>query len=228
MSSQIIPDAVYAEKLALLGETTQEMIEQATGLFSGPSIDLHRWALEARQALDPVPEEPPLGRFRAIYAWLPPWGMHRMGASATRMPDFEDFAASLSSAWSDLKELWTAELPLTDDQWRQLERAYGDIRARKATDGSQIVSRSKVLLHLLPHLCAPIDREYTLSFFGVRTAHEYRRRQDGYEWRLYRELHERFFHVVPTDERTRRFMEQKGRFDTCAMKIVDNLILANT
>ena len=224
----IISPEVYAEKLALLGGTTQEVIDQATGLFSGPSIDLHRWAVEARRALVPTPEAPPVGLFKAIYAVLPAWGMHRMGASATRMPDFQTFAASLESAWPDLKELWTAELPLTDDHWRQLGRAYRAIQARATQDGSQIVSRSKVLLHLLPSLCAPIDREYTLSFFGVRTTHEYRRRtQPDYEWRLYRELHERFFHVAPTDERTRRFMERVGLFDTSPMKIVDNLILAN-
>ncbi|MCX7586226.1 hypothetical protein [Phenylobacterium sp. 58.2.17] len=225
----IISPDVYAEKLTLLGGTTQEMIDQATGLFSGPSVDLHRWAVEARQSLVSPPEDPPESLFKAIFAVLPAWGMHRMGASATRMPDFQTFAASLQSAWPDLKGLWRAGLPLTGDQWQQLERAFRAIQARATQDGSQIVSRSKVLLHLLPCLCAPIDREYTLSFFGVKTIHEYRRKtQPDYEWRLYRELHERFFHVAPTDERTRRFMERQGLFDTSAMKIVDNLILANT
>lgn len=225
----IIPPEVYEEKLVRLGETTQEMIDQAIGLFSGPSVDLHRWALDARHALALAPEEPPEGLFKAIYAVLPAWGMHRMGASPTRMPDFKTFAASLKSAWPDLQELWTAEFPLTDQQWEHLERAYRSIQARVTIDGSQIVSRSKVLLHLLPGLCAPIDREYTLSFFGVRTTLEYRRRiKPDYEWLLYRELHEKFFHVAPTYERTRRFMGRTGPFDTSAMKIVDNLILANT
>lgn len=229
----IISPDVYKEKLALIAGTTPEILAQATGLFSGPSVDLHRWATEARQALVSPPEAPPEGLFKAIYAVLPAWGMHRMGKSrmgksTTRMPDFQTFSASLQAAWPDLKALWQAELPMTADHWSHLERAYGVIQARATQSGSQIVSRSKVLLHLLPALCAPIDRQYTLSFFGVAAAHQYRgQRQVDYEWRLYRELHEQVFHVTSTDKRMGRFLAQKGPFDTSAMKILDNLIVAN-
>lgn len=228
MPSQIIRSEVYEEKLALLGRITEEKLQQAEAIFSGPSIDLHVWATEARRVLGGAPDEPPMAIFKAIYAVLPAWGMHRMGAGTTRMPSFAVFAASLESAWPHVKALWSAEPPLTDGQWNDLEAAYDLIQARAQENGTQIVSRSKVLLHLLPDICAPIDREYTLAFFQVRTSHQHRSKEPDYERRLYRELHERFFHVAASDARLTPFIARAGRFNTSTMKAIDNLIVANT
>ena len=226
--SQIIRPEVYKDRLDLLRGTTEEMVGEAGSTFSGPSVDLHLWAVDARKALGAAPRQPPIDLFKAIFAVLPAWGMHRMGPGATRMPSFADFAASLEAAWPHVEALWTAEAPLNGDQWRELQAAYDLIRARARDDGTQIVSRSKVLLHLLPNICAPIDREYTLGFFHVRTSHQSRSKNPGYEWCLYRELHERFFHVAPKDPRIARFMKIEGTFHTSPMKIIDNLIVANT
>lgn len=223
----IIRPEVYEDRLDLLSRTTDEMIKETGDTFSGPSVDLHLWAIEARRALRSVPNEPPTALFRAIFAVLPAWGMHRMGPGPTRMPSFADFGASLEAAWPHLKALWTAEPPLNADQWDKLEAAYDLIQGRAEKDGSQIVSRSKVLLHLLPEICAPIDREYTLAFFHVRTCHQSRSKDPTYEPRLYRELHERFFHIAARDPRLATLLARSGRFNTSPMKTIDNLIVAN-
>lgn len=233
MSSQIIAAEVYAEKLALVGRTTEEMRQQAAAIFSGPSIELHRWALDAREQFDLKTGGPRrMEFFRAIYAVLPAWGMHRMGNSPTKMPDFATFVAGIEKAWPSVKALWRAKPPLSEDQWSLLEEAYRAISARAVSGGSQIVSRSKVLAHLLPDVCAPVDREYTLSFFGIGTSHQYRAQiWKDYEWRLYRELHESFFHVGPSDPACQPLLDdlvENDAFSTSHMKTLDNLIVANT
>lgn len=233
MTAHIVPLDVYGQKLMLLGRTTDQMRQKAATTFSGPSIELHLWALEAREELD-IEAAGPQRRalLRAIYAVLPAWGMHRMGDTPTKMPDFATFEAGIERAWLSLKSLWEAKPPLSGEQWERLEQAYRSISARSESTGSQIVSRSKVLAHLLPDVCAPVDREYTLSFFGIKKCHDYRvRHWNDYEWKLYRELHDKFFHVAPSDPRCQRLLDVLvggDKFSTSHMKTLDNLIVANT
>lgn len=71
---------------------------QCEETFSGPSIDLHLWAIESRRAALTSVEAK--RRFlRDIYSVLPAWGMHRMGDTGAKMPRYDRFETAIEGGW---------------------------------------------------------------------------------------------------------------------------------
>lgn len=124
--------------------------------FGGPAMYFHQEALkEIRNDF--------LGyrHLEMMYAVLPAWGMHRMGETATKIVDYNTFCKRILSQKDTLLNL--------------KDRSYNDIAIDDLTDllvnklrvtnaDSHLVSSSKVLHHIIPHLICPIDRQYSIRF----------------------------------------------------------------
>jgi len=67
----------------------------SSGIFGGPSLHFHRRALGlAGEVTEPT-------QIELIYAVLTSWGMHRMGASGSKMQSFGVFKQSIASVTDD-------------------------------------------------------------------------------------------------------------------------------
>jgi hypothetical protein len=96
-------------------------------------------------------------------------------------------------------------------------------------DGHVAGRQFKVLAHLLPNLVPPVDREYTLTFlFGNKQiANDMEK-----EWQKLRQILQGFFHPVVQNPifqaRAEQWLAQpeRLRWDTSALKILDNLVIA--
>lgn len=217
----IKPQAFYAEKIADLLNAPAELDHFSTA-FSGPSIDLHLWALDARPTLfDPTEATASL---RAVYSVLVAWGMHRMGPNGATMPRFADFERSVLETAPDIQGLWNANAPLDESQWQALERVFRAMRA--TTSGSPIVANSKALFHLLPNIVVPIDREYTMRFLGLHSWYQSKRTSADASWSLFRELHEHFFHPALRSDHFQRLTPWAHDMCSRPTKFLDNLIVS--
>jgi hypothetical protein len=189
-------------------------------VFGGPSLHFHLKSLEAARTQDFE------GFVEYVYAVLPSWGMHRMGGGP-KMREFGEFHASLQAVWPlalQLQEKTPSTLGVAD--WASLRAVFCGIRCMAS--GTSLVGNSKVMAHLLPKLVPPVDREYTLSFL-------FRRGQitNGIEveWKKLAQILEGFFYPVAQSplfqSKAEEWLKDKDRFkwDTSALKIVDNLVI---
>lgn len=131
--------------------------------FGGPSIYFHQKALEWQQR-DFLGER----HLEYVYAMLASWGMHRMGKTGAKMPNYNDFKESILSvrkelvSWKDLS-IEKIDKNAFDELLPHLQDVCFRINASKCD--TKLVSSSKTLAHILPNLVCPMDREYTLTFF---------------------------------------------------------------
>ena len=120
--------------------------------FGGPSLYFHVQSLNAAR-------ERNFDRFcECTYAMLASWGMHRMGPRGSKMREFDDFQSSLSAVWPLAAPL-QGKTPneLTESDWDYLHSMFCGIRCMATR--TSLVGNSKVLVHLLPNLVPPVDRE---------------------------------------------------------------------
>jgi hypothetical protein len=106
--------------------------------------------------------------FRAVYAVLPAWGMHRMGKQAAKVGEFDDMVASFRAQAPAIESLWDYRITaINSEDVPEVGKAIWDIIAslKVSTSGTRIVAGSKALHHVLPDLVPPIDRQYTFRFF---------------------------------------------------------------
>jgi hypothetical protein len=142
---------------------------EANEAFSGPSLYFHLRAIERRrqhQEVRPLLDDTQFLEY--AYAVLPAWGMHRMGAQATKVGDFTQITTELREAAPALEQLWPLRITNLSPQeagnaaataWEVIDHI------KVSTSRTQIVAGSKMLHHLLPDLIPPIDRRYTFRFF---------------------------------------------------------------
>lgn len=142
---------------------------EASEAFPGPSLYFHLRAIERRRQHETVSSLLDDTQFlEYAYAVLPAWGMHRMGAQAAKVADFEPIVTALRQVAPALQELWPLRITMLSPEaaLRAAATAWGLIAHIKvSTSRTQIVAGSKMLHHLLPDLIPPIDRQYTFSFF---------------------------------------------------------------
>ncbi len=156
-------------------EIKQEIIQIPKGkveksYFSGPSIYFHQEALKCCRN-----EKEFLGKrhIEMIYATLVAWGMHRMGKSGAKMPDFDVFKKSILDKKQKLQQLKTIriekvqEKALDDIIGRLKELIFKEDGINASETNSRIVSGTKVLAHILPDIVPPMDRNYTAAYFGI-------------------------------------------------------------
>ncbi|WP_212829922.1 Rrf2 family transcriptional regulator [Catellatospora sp. TT07R-123] len=140
--------------------------------FPGPSLYFHERAIERQRrhaTVSSLLDDDRLLEY--VYAVLPAWGMHRMGAQRAKVGDFAQIVSALREVAPVLETLWP--LRITGLQARQVDEVTANVwkvitRIKVSTSGTQIVAGSKFLHHLLPDLVPPIDRQYTFRFFAGR------------------------------------------------------------
>ena len=133
--------------------------------FGGPSVYFHQKALEYQKS-DFLGER----HIESIYATLVAWGMHRMGKTMTKMPDFERFRKSILDNKSKLEQLDNYDIrSISKDDLDKLLPELTNVcfALNGSRSKSKLVSSTKILSHILPDLVCPMDRNYTLEFFGV-------------------------------------------------------------
>lgn len=138
--------------------------------FAGPDLHFHLQAIRRRRSMSAASACLDERFLEYVYATLACWGMHRMGETATKLVGFDQFTesvASLKHQISDLDDLAITEL--ADDDSQEVMEAVGAIldALEVGRAVAKLVANSKVLHHLLPDLVPPIDRRYTLAFFGI-------------------------------------------------------------
>jgi hypothetical protein len=107
-----------------------------------------------------------------LYATLTAWGMHRMGdtdKTKTKLTEWKVFRDSLVARADALKSFQGLNLlDLSEGEYSDVvSNLHSCYRALKlSVSGATVVVNSKALFHLLPDLIPPIDRQYTVRFFG--------------------------------------------------------------
>lgn len=145
---------------------------EGSGTFGGPSLYFH---YRCGSLFHHLPVEVKLRDdrfFEYVYATLVSWGMHRMGKTSTKLKDFEELKAEVLREEGALVELARLDLstfdPVTSPaEMAELVRVVDSMRISKSD--AHLVANTKVLHHILPNLIPPIDRRYTLEYFGLDT-----------------------------------------------------------
>ena len=154
----------------------------SSDILTGPSRYFHEETLSRRKQLG-TPGEAVHDTFflQLLYATLTAWGLHRGGASKTKLVEFDEFETSLRSHAKDLDDLHSLHiqdvaaesesLQVASRLWTFMKQVHVSATA------SKIVAGSKVLHHLLPNLVPPIDRKYTSEFFSWHNRMQYRQEE---------------------------------------------------
>lgn len=102
-----------------------------------------------------------------IYATLTSWGMHHMGPKGGKMADFESFKQCILHNEEKILQLKSVRMNDADiEQYlTQIKELYQSLSSIMESN-SKLVATTKVMHFLLPHLVSPMDREYTMKFFG--------------------------------------------------------------
>lgn len=189
--------------------------------FRGPSLHFHRRALGLSGPIDAHQ------RVELIYAVLTSWGMHRMGPGGSKMVPFDPFIDGITSLLPSISSLAAASYSrISETEWSTLETIFRGLRAMESK--TSIVGNSKVMAHLLPHLVAPVDRQYTFKFLFRNTDVK---NDIDMEWQLFRKIHEEFFYTIANDalfqNKAKTWIANQDRYpwDTSVLKVVDNLVI---
>lgn len=142
-------------------------IENSANYFGGPSLYFHQKALEYQQT-----EFLSDRHIEYVYATLVAWGMHRMGLTGAKMPNYDEFKESIVAHKDKLEELRGKRIEyITRNEIDSIIESLSIIcfSIKGSTSQSHLVSGSKTLAHILPNLVCPMDRQYTLRFFKFRS-----------------------------------------------------------
>lgn len=135
--------------------------------FGGPCVYFHRECLlsQEREFLSDR-------HIEMLYATLTAWGMHRRGdveTTKTKLTEFERFSGSIKRGAEMLAPL--REFNFLESSERDYAAAVSGLEPfyrglQLSVSAATIVVNSKAIYHLLPNLVPPIDRQYTVRFFG--------------------------------------------------------------
>ncbi|MXI86947.1 hypothetical protein [Sphaerochaeta halotolerans] len=101
-----------------------------------------------------------------MYVILVAWGMNSRGA---QLNAFDSFRATLLENKDRIQKLRDQNICLEtidfDSKKEQIKELFTSLDLMKGGKTSRFVTYSKTLHLLLPNLCVPMDRKYTLSFY---------------------------------------------------------------
>ena len=147
-----------------------EFFDQGAKGSIGPDLHFHLRAIRRCRDLGPAGACVDEAFAEHVYATLACWGMHRMGDTTTKLVDFETFRSSLASVSERVADLAHLGIcGLDSESLESVTEGVGSVldslEVSRAT--SRLVASTKVLHHVLPDLVPPVDRRFTLAFFGV-------------------------------------------------------------
>lgn len=191
--------------------------------FSGPSLYFHRKCIESINSAN-------WERYlEYIFATLSAWGMHRMGKGGSKMNEFGTFMESVTSLKKEILQARSFSYKnLSLREWEIIEQIFYniDVMASKTS----LVGNSKVMAHLLPNLIPPIDRRYTLQYLYKNTNIQ---NDMAKEWSKVKCILSEFFYPLACNVSLEEKLimwntsQDKYRWDTSPLKIIDNLIIGS-
>lgn len=189
--------------------------------FTGPSLYFHLKSIGSINSKD-------FDRYlEYIYATLVSWGMHKMGPKGPKMVNFEDFKLSIDKIKNEIIEARKLKLEkLKNEDFKIIKKIFDSIVIMK--NKAILVGTSKVMAHLIPNLIPPVDREYTLRYFGMPSIPQNKDKQ----YKKFEKLLKEAFYPIASDPKflklTKEWKEDnKYKWDTSIPKIIDNLIVGS-
>jgi len=204
--------------------------------FGGPSIYFHVQAIK-EQETDFLSDR----HIEMIYATLASWGMHKMGdpeITKAKMVEFPEFKHSIIKHRGRLQQLYSLRMDsCSQEQYGKhiydLKQIYCSLKV--SISDATIVTHSKTLAHILPHLIPPIDRQYTIRFFTQENKAFFTESGKYRPVNLPQRLDAQFVDFKKYCCRMKMLFDQcdhqlfttdKETFNTSFPKIMDNLIMA--
>ncbi len=215
-------DAETVRKLSQLVERFASYVDRSAGYFSGPSSFFHEETMRRRRKAPLSALVNDRDFVVVLYATLTSWGMHRMGPTAVKLIEFDEFQTNIKRALPLLERMEHERLERIQPQ--QLEQVTAEAWKAIQTlapsrSSSQLVAGSKALHHLLPDMTPPIDREYTLRFFFGRTSI----RSNG--WTDFREVLRLFTQIAQECQGLIIPLVESTGFNSSLPKVIDNALI---
>ena len=231
-----------------LGSNPEVFLEESSKVwedFGHPSVYFHQQAIKESEVGNFLGVE----HLKMIYAVLVAWGMHRMGDTNTKLVSFTKFIANFVDAnggytevGEKLHEYKESNLTLDKASPETIEHiAKLMVSLKVSGSGSQIVSASKTLHHILPNLVPPIDRAYSVKF--MKTGPKFSKKgspgmNNDEKWYAKTFIEEMQLFLTYDNYKNKtvidEFLKRKGKykrpsdepnFVTSIPKILDNLIV---
>ncbi len=148
---------------------------------SGPDLYFYKRVLDLNKQADS------LSKFinndynlEIVYATLVSWDMNSRGA---KMKYFDDFKENILQLSSKLEKLWKKRLEEVSD-FDAMLNVVSDVydRLHVMKTGGKLVSNSKLLHFIFPHLLMPMDRSNTLVYFYKYTNESKKQYLDILRW----------------------------------------------
>jgi len=149
----------------------EECLDQfyARDVFTGPCIYFHEKAIRIRDthptAVATLADDQ---FFDATYATLTAWGMHKLGPKGAKLRDISEIRQSFRDLSSEIEKVQGARLCyLAETEVEEVGKILRSIieNLKVGANSTILVAGTKALHHLLPALCPPVDRRYSLQFF---------------------------------------------------------------
>jgi len=218
-------------------------------LWRGPSLDFHRMTISylRRKQQKPNFSYESLSQDQyfliLLYGTLATWGLHRMGTKR-RMVNFMIFKEQVRSILELLDGI--KEITLSNSTFAEINNEEKRIRCLfkkpRITEGKNLqasnqvpilVPNSKLLHHLHPDLCPPMDWEYIFRYFyckNINAKQPYRQstpdRQIEWFWKIlteYKRFYDLHYKIVNS------FLNQDiTGMETSITKIIDNIVVGYT
>jgi hypothetical protein len=187
----------------------------------GPELYFHLRSLDCLKAMIKGSSLRPHADL--LYSMLTAWGMNSRKA---RLEPFEVFLESLQITHPLILSLQRVTLLKADPHdWDKLHTLWKTLRVTDCTSKYQMIGKSKVLAHLLPHWVAPIDRAHTLQFLAKSPSMP---TLEEDQWQIFREIHEKFFLLVARKrgQMLSCWVDSASAYgwDSSIPKTIDNLI----
>ena len=202
--------------------------------FGGPSIFFHEQAISiAKEGKYFVNDRQKLAEhLKMVYAVLPAWGMHRMGDTDTKIIHYRDFCDNIYDhleRHGDLVRRYK-QGALTIENANAKEIADFILSLQVSVSDARLVSSSKTLHHIFPHLIPPIDRAYTIRF--MKQEPKFNRGsvpindENWFAETFINRMQSFLIEDKQRKNRIRKLSENGNEFNTSIPKILDNLIIA--
>jgi len=177
-----MPKPDFCKKSEEIKDTILHKIESFNNIYrSGPDLYFYKRVLsrnnQSKKLTDLIGND---NNLEIIYATLVAWDMNSRGA---KMKYFDEFKENILCLSSQLQKLWKKRLEDIDDFEATLEVAsdiYDRLHVMKT--GGKLVSNSKLLHFLFPHLLMPMDRSNTLMYFYKHTNESKKQYLDIIRW----------------------------------------------
>lgn len=193
-------------------------------VFTGPCVYFHEKAIRIRNsyptAVATLDDD---HFFDAVYATLTSWGMHRLGSKGAKLRDLQEIRQSFIDLSADIERVQYLVLcDIPDDDIEHVGKELRTIieKLKVGAKSTILVPGTKAIHHLLPSLCPPIDRNYTLRFFYDQS------QITKSEGKIFEEIFPEFHRIARSCKKTilRRLTDIHG-MSSSPTKIIDNAIV---